>query len=43
MGKVQSTNRGFGMGVKFTLRTEDQRRQVEQLIARARAEPKLLT
>ena len=43
LGKVQSTNRGFGMGVKFTLRTEDQRRQVEQLIARAQAEPKLLT
>ena len=43
LGKVQSTNRGFGMGIKFTLRTEDQREQVEQLIARAHAEPKLLT
>jgi CheY-like chemotaxis protein len=40
-GKVQSTNPGFGMGVKFTLRTDDHRKQVEQLIACAQAEPKL--
>ncbi len=42
-GKVQSTNPGFGMGVKFDLRTEDHRKQVEQLIACAKAEPKLLS
>ena len=42
-GKVQSTNRGFGMGVKFSLRTDDHRKQVQQLIACAQSEPKLLT
>ena len=42
-GKVQSMNRGFGMGVEFTLRTEEHRKQVQQLIACARSEPKLLT
>lgn len=41
-GKVQSTNRGFGMGVKFSLRTDDHRKQVQQLIACAQSEPKLL-
>jgi hypothetical protein len=41
-GKVQSTNRGFGMGVKFSLRTDDHRKQVQQLIACAQADPKLL-
>jgi CheY-like chemotaxis protein len=40
-GKVQSTNPGFGMGVKFSLRTEDHRKQVQQLIACAQSEPKL--
>lgn len=40
-GKVQSTNPGFGMGMKFTLRTDDHRKQVDQLIACAQAEPKL--
>ena len=41
-GEVQSTHRGFGMGVKFVLRNDDQRKQVQQLIACAQAEPKLL-
>ena len=41
-GKVQSTNPGFGMGVKFSLRTDDHPKQVQQLIACAQAEPKLL-
>lgn len=40
-GKVRSTHPGFGMGVEFILRTDDQRRQVEQLIACAQSEPKL--
>jgi CheY-like chemotaxis protein len=42
LGKVQSMNPGFGMGVKFSLRTDDHRKQVQQLIACARSEPKLL-
>jgi len=42
-GKVQSMNPGFGMGVEFTLRTDDHRKQVQQLIACAQSEPKLLT
>lgn len=41
-GEVQSTHRGFGMGVKFILRTDEQRKQVQQLIACAQAEPRLL-
>lgn len=41
-GTVQSTNRGFGMGMKFSLRTDDHRKQVQQLIACAQSEPKLL-
>jgi len=40
-GKVLSMNRGFGMGVKFSLRTNDHRKQVQQLIACAQSEPKL--
>jgi CheY-like chemotaxis protein len=40
-GKVRSTHPGFGMGVEFILRTEDQRRQVQELTACAQAEPKL--
>jgi CheY-like chemotaxis protein len=32
-GRVCSMHRGFGMGVRFTLRTADQRQQVHQLIA----------
>jgi CheY-like chemotaxis protein len=32
-GKVQSMNRGFGMGVRFSLSTETERRQVQQLLA----------
>jgi CheY-like chemotaxis protein len=43
LGKVQSVNPGFGVGVKFTLRTDDHRNQVQQLLACARSEPKLLT
>lgn len=42
-GKVQSMNPGFGMGVEFTLRTEEHRKQVQQLLACARSESKLLT
>jgi CheY-like chemotaxis protein len=41
-GKVLSTHRGFGMGVEFSLRSDEQRKQVQQLIACAQAEPKLL-
>jgi CheY-like chemotaxis protein len=40
-GEVQSTHRGFGMGVKFVLRNDDQRKQVQQLIACAQAESRL--
>jgi CheY-like chemotaxis protein len=42
-GKVLSMHPGFGMGVEFTLRTEEHRKQVQQLIACAQPEPKLLT
>jgi CheY-like chemotaxis protein len=38
-GKVQSMHPGFGMGVKFSLRTDDHRKQVRQLIACAQSEP----
>ncbi len=41
-GAVQSTNPGFGMGVQFILRTDDQRKHVEQLVESVRAEPKLV-
>jgi len=40
-GKVQSTHPGFGMGVRFNLTTDDERAQVQELIACAEAEPKL--
>ena len=40
-GKVRSTHPGFGMGVEFILRTDDQRKEVQQLIACAQSEPKL--
>ena len=40
-GKVQSMHPGVGMGVKFNLRTDEQRKQVQQLIACAQPEPKL--
>lgn len=40
-GKVQSMHPGFGMGVEFTLRTDDHRKQVQQLIACVQSEPKL--
>jgi len=42
-GKVLSTHPGFGMGVEFSLRTEEHRKQVQQLIACAQSEPKLST
>jgi CheY-like chemotaxis protein len=42
-GKVLSMHPGFGMGVEFTLRTEEHRKQVQQLLACAQSEPKLLT
>jgi len=32
-GVVQVAHPGFGMGVKFTLKTAEQREQVEQLVA----------
>jgi len=40
-GRVKSVNRGFGMGVQFSLRNADQQRQVKELIACAQAEAKL--
>jgi CheY-like chemotaxis protein len=40
-GKVKSTHPGFGMGVEFVLRTEDQRKEVQQLVACTQQEPKL--
>jgi CheY-like chemotaxis protein len=40
-GKVTSTHPGFGMGVQFTLRTESQREQVQQLLANQATGPKL--
>ena len=42
-GMVQSMHPGFGMGVEFTLRTGDHRKQVQQLIACVQSEPKLPT
>lgn len=33
LGTVQTVHPGFGMGMEFSLKTEDQREQVEQLIA----------
>jgi hypothetical protein len=38
-GTVQAMHRGFGMGVRFTLNTAEERAQVEQLIACQAAEP----
>jgi CheY-like chemotaxis protein len=40
-GKVQSTHPGFGMGVRFDLTTDEERAQVQELLACAAAEPKL--
>jgi CheY-like chemotaxis protein len=40
-GKVQSRHPGFGMGVQFTVRTEQQRDQVRQLLEWQSAAPKL--
>jgi CheY-like chemotaxis protein len=41
-GRVRSVNRGFGMGVQFSLKNEEQHQQVKQLIACSKAESKLL-
>jgi len=41
-GKVQSMHPGFGMGVEFSLRTDEHRKQVQQLIGCAKSQPKLL-
>ncbi len=41
-GTVQSTNPGFGMGVRFVQRTDEERKHVEQLVECVREEPKLL-
>jgi CheY-like chemotaxis protein len=41
-GKVRSMHPGFGMGVEFSLRTDEHRKQVQQLIACAQSETKLL-
>jgi len=35
-GKVKSSNPGFGMGIEFALRNDEQRRQLQRLIAGAR-------
>jgi hypothetical protein len=40
-GEVQSTHHGFGMGIRFVLTNEEQKKHVQQLIACARSEPKL--
>lgn len=42
-GKVLNTHPGFGMGVAFSVRTDEHRKQVQQLLACAQSEPKLLT
>ena len=42
-GKVRSTHPGFGTGVQFTLETEDQRQQVQQLLACQVSGPKIFT
>jgi hypothetical protein len=42
-GKVLSMHPGFGMGVEFSLRTDEYRKQVQQLIECAQSKPKLLT
>jgi CheY-like chemotaxis protein len=40
-GTVQSEHPGFGMGVRFSLRNEEQKKQVQQLIVWAQGEAKL--
>jgi CheY-like chemotaxis protein len=40
-GKVRSTHPGFGTGVQFTLGNEDQRQQVQQLLACQVSGPKM--
>jgi CheY-like chemotaxis protein len=41
--KVVTTHDGVGMGVKFSLRTDDHRKQVQQLIACVQSESRLST
>ncbi|MBV8050020.1 MAG: response regulator [Acidobacteriaceae bacterium] len=41
-GKVQSMNRGYGMGVRFNLNTENERLQVQQLLACAEQNSRVL-
>jgi len=41
VGRVRSVNRGYGMGVQFSLRNADQQKQVQQLIECAQAEPRV--
>lgn len=41
-GRVRSVDRGFGMGVQFSLKNEEQQKQVQQLIACAKAEPNVI-
>ena len=41
-GRVRSVDRGFGMGIQFSLKNEEQQSQVKQLIACSKAQPKLL-
>jgi CheY-like chemotaxis protein len=38
-GVVQAMHTGFGMGVRFSLKTADERDQVQQLVAYQRSEP----
>jgi CheY-like chemotaxis protein len=40
-GKVQSVHPGFGMGLQFTLKTEEQQGQIRRLISLAQTPPKL--
>ncbi len=41
-GRVRSANRGFGMGVEFLLRNDEQKAHVQKLIASSKEEPKLI-
>jgi len=40
-GAVQTEHRGFGMGVRFSLRNQEQKKQVEQLIRHVQDEAKV--
>jgi len=41
LGKVQSMHPGYGMGIKFTLRSDEHRQKVQQLIECAHSESRL--